>query len=84
MKYITPTDAVDGGLMLFGLTISLQDIQSILSIIIIVIDILWLLGKFVIKLFRYLKDGRLDDEELADLENDMNNIKNIRNKEGDR
>lgn len=84
MKYITPTDAVDGGLMLFGLTISLQDIQSILSIIIIVIDILWLLGKFVIKFFRYIKDGRLDDEELADLENDMNNIKNIKNKEGDR
>ncbi len=84
MKYITPTDAVDGGLMLFGLTISLQDIQSILSIIIIVIDILWLLGKFVIKFFRYIKDGRLDDEELADLENDMNNIKKIKNKEGDR
>lgn len=84
MKYITPTDAVDGGLMLFGLTISLQDIQSILSIIIIVIDILWILGKFVIKFFRYIKDGRLDDEELADLENDMNNIKNIKNKEGDR
>lgn len=84
MKYITPTDAVDGGLMLFGLTISLQDIQSILSIIIIVIDILWILGKFVIKFFRYIKDGRLDDEELDDLENDMNNIKNIRNKEGDR
>ena len=84
MKYITPTDAVDGGLMLFGLTISLQDIQSILSIIIIVIDILWILGKFVIKFFRYIKDGRLDDEELADLENDINNIKNIKNKEGDR
>lgn len=84
MKCITPTDAVDGGLMLFGLTISLQDIQSILSIIIIVIDILWILGKFVIKFFRYIKDGRLDDEELDDLENDMNNIKNIRNKEGDR
>lgn len=84
MKYITPTDAVDGGLMLFGLTISLQDIQSILSIIIIVIDILWLLGKFVIKFFRYIKDGKLDDEELADLENDMDNIKNIKNKEGDR
>ena len=84
MKYITPTDAVDGGLMLFGLTISLQDIQSILSIIIIVIDILWLLGKFVIKFFRYIKDGRLDDDELADLENDIDNIKNIKNKEGDR
>lgn len=81
MKYITPTDAVDGGLMLFGLTVSLQDIQSVLSIIIIVIDILWLVGKFIIKFFRYIKDGKLDDDELADLTNDIDNIKRI--KEGD-
>ena len=84
MKYITPTDAVDGGLMLFGLTISLQDIQSILSIIIIVIDILWLILKFIIKFCRYIDDGKLEEDELDDLENDIDNIKNIKNKEGDR
>lgn len=83
MKMFNAVDAVDGGLMLFGLTISLQDIQSILSIIIIIIDILWIVGKFVIKLFRYLQDGKLDQEELDDLENTVDDLKKIK-EEGDK
>lgn len=85
MKYLNVSDAVDGGLILFGLTISLQDVQSILSIIIIILDVLWLVGKFIFKLIKYLKnDGKIDEEEKKDLFNDLNNIhKEIKNKEGD-
>lgn len=67
MTLLTKTDVVDGCLMATGLTVSIQDIQATLSIVIIVIDILWLLGKFIIKLFRYLDDGKLSDDEVDDL-----------------
>ena len=70
------TDLIDGGLICTGLGISLVDIQNILSIIILVIDILWILLKFTIKFFRYIKDGKLTDEELQDLENELNKIVN--------
>ena len=82
MRLLTPVDAVDGGLILFGLTISLQDVQSILSIIIIVIDILWIVLKFVIKFFQFTKDG-LDDDELNELNQDIEKIKD-RIKEADK
>ena len=67
MTLLTKVDAIDGCLMGIGLTVSVQDIQATLSIVIIVIDILWLLGKFIIKLFRYLDDGKLSDDEVDDL-----------------
>ena len=68
------TDLIDGGLICTGLGISLVDLQNVLSIIILIIDILWILFKFMIKFFRYIKDGKLDDDELQDLENDVNKI----------
>lgn len=83
MKVINNVDLVDGTLMLGGLAISLQDIQSILSIIIIVIDILWLVGKFLIKFIRYCKDGELTEDEINDLKNDIYEIKD-KTKEDDR
>ena len=87
---INKVDVVDGCLMLTGLTVSLQDIQATLSIIIIVIDILWLLLKFLIKFFRYIKDGRLTDEEIDDLLKTKEEIDHVRdevekiNKDGDK
>lgn len=71
---VNKTDLIDGGLICTGLGISLVDLQNILSIIILIIDILWIALKVTIKLFRYLKDGKLTDEELQDLENDVNKI----------
>lgn len=68
------TDLIDEVLICTGLGISLVDLQNVLSIIILIIDILWILFKFMIKFFRYIKDGKLDDDELQDLENDVNKI----------
>ena len=90
MYMFNKVDVVDGCLMLTGLTVSLQDIQATLSIIIIVIDTLWLLLKFLIKFFRYIKDGRLTDEEIDDLLKTKEEIDHVRdevekiNKEGDK
>lgn len=84
IKYFNSVDVVDGCLILGGLTISLQDVQSILSIIILVLDGLWILFKFMIKFFRYISDGKLTEEELNDLENDINNNINKENKESEK
>ena len=87
-KYFGTIDVVDGVIILGGLTISLQDLQSTLSIILIVIDILWLIGKFTIKFIRYCKDGELSQEEIDDLLSDSKEIKksidNAKNKEGEK
>lgn len=72
---LTKIDMVDGGLMLFGLTISLADIQATLSIVIIVIDILWIIGKFVIRFFRFISDGKIDPEEAEQLKSQVDTLK---------
>lgn len=74
-------DIIDSGLILTGLGISLVDIQNILSIIILIIDMLWILIKFIVKFFKYFGDGKLTNEEIKDLENDL---KNITGKDGDK
>ena len=84
VKYFNSVYVFDGFLILGGLSISLQDVQSILSIIILVLDGLWILFKFMIKFFRYISDGKLTEEELNDLENDINNNINKENKESEK
>ena len=61
-----------------GLAVSLTDIKEVLCIILLVIDAIWLLLKFVLKFISYAKDGELSEEELEDLKSD------IKNKEGDK
>lgn len=71
------TDAVEDMIILSGIGISLVDIQTIMSIVLLTFNIIWLLVKFGIKLYRYLKDGKLTKEEVDDLTNDIDNIKKI-------
>ena len=70
------TDAVEDMLILSGIGVSLVDIQTIMSIVLLTFNILWLILKFTLKLFRYLRDGKLTDEELDDLTNDVKDIDN--------
>lgn len=69
-------DAVEDMIILSGIGISLVDIQTVMSIVLLTFNILWLILKFVLKLFRYLRDGKLTDEELDDLTNDAKKIDN--------
>lgn len=71
------SDAIEDMVILSGIGISLVDIQTIMSIVLLTFNIIWLLVKFGIKLYRYLKDGKLTKEEIDDLTNDIDNIKNI-------
>lgn len=67
-------DAVEDMVILSGIGVSLVDIQTVMSIVLLTFNILWLVMKFTLKLFRYLRDGKLSDEELDDLTNDAEEI----------
>ena len=54
---------------------SLVDFKTILDIVLIVLSILNILIVLFIKLRRYLKDGKLDENEKKDLSNDFKELK---------
>lgn len=56
-----------------GLTISISDLQSILSIILLTFDILWIIAKCIIRLYHDIKNGDIDDidDAIADAKNEM-------------
>lgn len=69
---------VDGALIALGLTYSLQNIQSILGIIILVIQIIWLLTKFITKVVSYIKEKRNIGELDTDLQDVVDKITDIK------
>ena len=83
MKKLNIIDIIDGSFITAGVSIALQDIQSILSIIILVLEGLWLLVKLIMKARKYLQDGKIDENEKQDLEEDFNQLKNVL-KEGEK
>lgn len=76
MYMMNKVDAVEDMVILSGIGVSLVDIQTVMSIVLLTFNILWLIMKFTLKLFRYLRDGKLTDEELDDLTNDAEEIDN--------
>lgn len=76
MYMMNKVDAVEDMVILSGIGVSLVDIQTVMSIVLLTFNILWLVMKFTLKLFRYLRDGKLTDEELDDLTNDAEEIDN--------
>lgn len=77
MNMMNKTDAVEDMIILSGIGISLVDIQTIMSIVLLTFNILWLILKFTLKLFRYLRDGKLTDDELNDLADDVEEINKV-------
>ena len=69
---------VDGALIALGLTYSLQNIQSILGIIILAIQIIWLLTKFITKVISYIKEKRNIEELDPDLQDVVDKITDIK------
>ena len=69
---------VDGALIALGLTYSLQNIQSILGIIILAIQIIWLLTKFITKVISYIKEKRNIDELNPDFKDVVDKITDIK------
>ena len=55
----------------FGIVLAVSDVKDILCLVLLIVDGIWLLLKFIIKLFQYAKDGEITEEELEDLEKDI-------------
>ena len=72
---LNTNDIVDGCLIVCGFTISIQDIQSILSIIILSLDVIWIIFKFVYKLIKHVKNGGDPSDMNDDYEDMKNDIK---------
>ena len=68
-------DLTTGGLSLMGLSISLTDFRNWLDIVLIILSIINISIILIIKLRRYLKDGKLDKDEISDLANDYDHLK---------
>ena len=68
-------DVAEDMICVLGISISLVDIQQILSIILLSFNIVWLVVKFLVKFIRYYKnDGKIDNDEWNDLLNDEKEI----------
>lgn len=63
------TNAIDNVLLVFGFTYALNDIESILGIIILCIQIIWIFSKFFIKIYTKIKNKDFT------LDEDINNLK---------
>ena len=92
MKQIT--NIIEDVLIASGIAISLADIQQILSIIILVLDVVWILTKLGIKIYQHAKNKDIqaiaDDikeskDELEQLNNGLSNkeTKQIEHKPSD-
>lgn len=58
-----------------GLGISIIELQNILGLILTAVNLFILMLSIVLKLIRYIKnDGKLDEEEIKDLENDIKKV----------
>ena len=58
-----------------GLGISIIELQNILGLILTAINLFILVLSIVLKLVRYIRnDGKLDEEEIKDLENDIKKV----------
>lgn len=58
-----------------GLGISIIELQNILGLILTAINLFILLLSLILKLIKYIKnDGKLDEEEIKDLEEDIKKV----------
>lgn len=70
-------DIFEDGIILSGIGVSLADIQNILSIILLTINLIWLSIKICSKIGKAISDGKLTDEEIEDIENELNKMDDL-------
>lgn len=84
---IKPQNIVEDVLIASGLTISLMDIQQILSIILLVFNVVWILVKCGVKIYDHMKEKNVhavvDDIEQTknELEKISNDVKDSKDKQ---
>lgn len=79
---------VDNALIAIGLAFAISDIESILGIIILIVQLVWILAKAVIRIYHAIKEknGKEVTDSIKDLSEDLTDLKNnlpSQKKEGD-
>ena len=67
----------EDGLILSGIGVSLANIQTILSIILLTINLIWLSIKICSKIGKAISDGKLTDEEIEDIEKELDKLDDL-------
>ena len=67
---------IEDVLIVSGITISLIDIQQVLSIILLVFDVCWILWKFGYKLYKHIKNKQFDQIE-SDIKDGKDEIEHL-------
>lgn len=84
MKFQT-TEVIDTCMILGSSAWALSDVREVLSIVILCLNGLWILMKFIIKFIHYYSnDKKIDDKEYQDLLNDIDKASDKINKDGDK
>lgn len=64
------TQVIEDGLIAVGVTVSIADIQNLLSVILLIFNIVWILVKFGIRAYNHIKN-----KEYSEIENDVKETK---------
>ena len=80
---------VDNALIAIGLAFAISDIESILGIIILIVQLVWILSKAIVRIYHAIKEknGKEVTDSIKDLSEDLTDLKktlpNETKKEGD-
>ena len=80
---------VDNVLIAIGLAFAISDIESILGIIILIVQLVWILSKAIVRIYHAVKEknGKEVTDSIKDLSEDLTDLKktlpNETKKEGD-
>ena len=79
---------VDNVLIAIGLAFAISDIESILGIIILIVQLVWILSKAIVRIYHAVKEknGKEVTDSIKDLSDDLTDLKNnlpSQKKEGD-
>lgn len=72
--------AIDCFMLSVGLTYSLDNIESVLGITILVLQLIWLLSKLIIKIVIAVKNKKIPYISESEIENTINTISDIKDK----
>lgn len=61
---------IDDVLIVCGISVSLLDIQQTLSIVLLVFNVLWIIWKFIYRVYTHIKNNQIDE-----IENDIKDAK---------
>ena len=56
-------NVIENCLIGLGITVSLVDIQSVLSIILLVVDVIWIMWKVGFQIYKHVKSGQYEEIE---------------------